>query len=213
MDEPAVFIRSDRVQDRTSRRIDRGGQHRPPIVLFRLGQGLDLDHEARARLRRGWGRVGGTPPPRPPRAAGLGHAALASRMRPPGAWAAASSSLAPALLRRDRRCGLRLTRQPPGVHGLDVRQDGCGFVGWRGGRGLGWRLRQWARMHHHKAKRCERAPAVAGRALHRPDHPVAMPPAWDLVPGPPRLLHAEGQPSLGLSPGVACLPDSARARH
>ena len=133
-------------------------------------------------------------------------------MRPPGAWAATSSSLAPALIRRDSSFGIRLTRQPPGLPLLDVRHDGFGFLGLRGGIGLGLLLRQLARMHHYEAERCARDPSVAVLDLHLPDHTVAMPPAGCLGLGPPRFLHHEGQHRLLLAPGFESLPDSARAR-
>jgi hypothetical protein len=95
---------------------------------------------------------------------------------------------------------------------LDVRHDGFGFLGLRGGIGLGLLLRQLARMHHNKAERFERDPSVAVLYLYLPDHTLAMPPAWCLVLGPPRFLHQEGQHRLVLAPGFETLPDSTRAR-
>src|SRR5262245_49209539 len=190
----------------------RRGQYGPPIVLLRIGQSCHLHHQMIAHLRRWWVRFGWTSPPRSTRATGLGHDARASRMIPPGAWVAAASSLAPALIRRDSRCGIRCTRTPLGWHVLGLRHDCFGFLGLRGSRGLGVLRRQWARMHDHKATHCACDPSVAVLHFHLPAHPWSMPTAWCLVLGPPRLLHEEGQRRWLLSPGCELLPDSARAR-
>jgi hypothetical protein len=110
-------------------------------------------------------------------------------MIPPEAWAAASAALALALILRDRGFGIRLTRKPPGLHLLDVRHNGFGCLGLRGGIGLRLLLRQLARMPYHKAERFERSSSVAVLDLHLSDATLSMPTAWCLVPGPARLLH------------------------
>src|SRR5262245_18364094 len=133
-------------------------------------------------------------------------------MRPPRAWMAASLSLSPALILRDSRCGLRLTGKPPGLHVLDVRRAGCGFLGLRGGIGLRLLLRPLARMHHHKAERFECDPSVALLDLHLPDPPLSMPTPRGLVLRPPRLLQYEGQGGLLRPPGCDGLADGTRAR-
>ena len=68
---------------RTDRRADCGGEYGPAIVLLRVGQHRDLDHEAIACLYRGWGRLGGTSPPRTSRRAGGSHDTIAHGMIPP----------------------------------------------------------------------------------------------------------------------------------
>ena len=100
-----------------------------------------------------------------------------------------SPSLAPALILRDSRCGIRLTRKPLGLHVLGMRHDRFGFLGLRGSIGLGLLLRQLARMHHNKAERFERDPSVAVLHFHLPEHTLSMPTAWCLVLGPPRFFH------------------------
>src|SRR5262245_9781736 len=110
-------------------------------------------------------------------------------MIPSGAWVAAASSLAPALILRDSRCGIRFTRKPLGLHVLGMRHDCFGFLGLRGSIGLGLLLRQLARMHDHKAKHCACDPSVAVLHFHLPAHTLSMPTAWCLVLGPPRLRH------------------------
>src|SRR6266446_1000594 len=134
-------------------------------------------------------------------------------MIPPGAWAAASLSLSPALILRDSRCGIRLTCKPPGLHVLAVRRDGGGFLGLRGRICLRLLLRQLARMHHHKAERFERDPSVAILNLHLPDHTLSMPTPRGLVLRPPRFLQQEGQGGLLLPPGFEGLADGTGTRN
>ena len=49
------------------------GQDGPPIVLFSVAQGFDLDCQAITRLRRWWGCLRWTSAPSPARAAGVCH--------------------------------------------------------------------------------------------------------------------------------------------
>jgi hypothetical protein len=160
-----------------------------PLSSLRIGQGYHRYLQTVARLRRWWVRLRGTSPPHASGAAGLCHDTIADRMIPPGAWAAAPPSRPPALIRRAGRCGIRLTRKPPGLHVLDVRRDDCGFLRLGGGIGLGLLLRQLVRMHHHKAERCERYSAVTVLNLHLLVHALPMPTAWRLVLRPSRFLH------------------------
>jgi hypothetical protein len=182
------------------------------MVLLQRGPGCHLHPQAIARFRRGGLRLGWTSPSSPTRAARLGHNAIAARMRPPGVWPAASSSRAPALLRRDSRCGLRLTRNPLGWPWLAVGHDGFGCLGRRSGRGRRLLRRQWARMPHHTAERCACAPAVALLALPLPAHTVSRPTPRGRGLRPPRLLPPEGQGGVLLAPGVAGLADGTGAR-
>jgi hypothetical protein len=125
------------VGSRTARRGARGGQHRPPIVLFSIGQSLDFDLKAIARLPRRGLPLRRTSSTGAARAARCCHTVIADRMIPPQAWAAASSSLAPALLRSDRRFGIGQAGEPPGVHVPHVVGPGGGFLLWGRGIGLG----------------------------------------------------------------------------
>jgi hypothetical protein len=133
-------------------------------------------------------------------------------MIPPGLRPAAALPWPAVLILRDRRCGSRLTGQPAGLHVLHVRNDGLGVLRWRSRIRLGLLLRQLACMHHHKAERFARAPAVAVLDLHWPDHTLAMPAARRLVLRPSRLLHYKRSHGLPLAPGVEFLPDSTGTR-
>src|SRR5262249_20532249 len=208
-----VLIGLENVGSSTDRSVDRGGQHRPPIVLFSLGQGLDLNHEAIARLYWRWGHLRRPAPTGAARAAGLCHAVIADRLIPPGAWAAASSSRPPALILRDGGFGIRLTGKPPGLYLLDVRRDGFGFLLLGGGISLCLLRRQLARMHHETAQCCLRQPPIAILDLYRPDAALPMPLAARFVLGPPRLFHEEGQGGLLLSPGFQLLAHCTGAWH
>jgi hypothetical protein len=66
-----VVIGLKNVGIRTGFRVDRGGQHRPPSVLFRIGEGLDLYREPIARLHSGRVRLRWPSPPSAARAAGV----------------------------------------------------------------------------------------------------------------------------------------------
>ncbi len=78
-----VVIGLKNVGIRTGFRVDRGGQHRPPSVLFRIGVGLDLDLEPIARLRSGRVRLGWPSPPSTARAAGGCDGVIADGVIPP----------------------------------------------------------------------------------------------------------------------------------
>src|SRR5262245_23386006 len=83
-----VLIGLENVGIRTDLSADRGGQHGPSVVLFSICQGLDLDHEAIARLHRRWLQLRRPSPMGAARAAGRCHAVITDRMIPPQAWAA-----------------------------------------------------------------------------------------------------------------------------
>ena len=65
-------------------------------------------------------------------------------MIPPSLRPAAALTWPAVLILRDRRFGIRLTGKPAGLHVLDVRNDGLGFLRLRSRRGLGLLLRQLA---------------------------------------------------------------------
>ncbi len=208
-----VLIGLKNIHIRTARRVDRSGQHRPPMVFSRMSQSLSLAHQAITRLTRGRVGLGWTSPPRPARAPGFCHDTRADHMRPPGAWTVASSSWPPALTFRNGGFGIRLTGKPPGLSLLDVRRDDCGFLRVCGGRGLGLLLRQLARMHHEKAQRFLRHPPSAVLDLYRPDDALPRPRAARCVLGPPRLFPSEGQGGLLLSPGFQLVAHRPGAWH
>ena len=183
-----------------------------PLSSSGLARAATSTTQAIARLRRWWLRLGWTSPPSPPRAAGLCHDTIAYRMIPPGTWAAASSSLAPALILRDSSFGIRLTRQPPGLHLRDVCHDGFGFLGLRGGIGLGLLLRQLTRMHHHKAERLRGDPS--SRCTRPPPGGSTLCPCQCRGASclrPPWFLHQQGQGGLLLPPGFEFLAHGAGA--
>jgi hypothetical protein len=133
------------------RRASRGGQHRPSLRRCRVAPRLDLDHEARARLRRGGVRLRWTAQARPPHAAGVGHDARAAGMRSPALGPPASPAWPPGLIRGDGRCGLRLTGKPPRLHLRAVGRDSFGFFGLCRALSLGLLRGPWARMPDHTA--------------------------------------------------------------
>lgn len=141
-----------------------------------------------------------------------GHDAIPDGMIPPGLWAAASPTRPPALILRDGRCRIRLTRQPPDWHRLDVRTDRYRFLRWRRRLGLGLLLRQLTRMDDDKAQALLRHAPVTVLHLHLAYHTVAMPAARHGVQRPSRLLSQERQRRLWASPRFPCLPDSPGAR-
>jgi len=75
------------------------------------------------------------------------------------------------------------------LHVLDVRHDGFGLLGLRGGISLRLLLRQLARMHDHKAERFACYSSVAVLDLYLPDDTLSMPTAGCLLPGPSRFLY------------------------
>ena len=203
----------EKIDIRTDLRGHRGGQHRPPLVRFSLGQRLDCAPEAIARLGRGRVRLGWTSPTSTARAAGVGHKAIASRVITPGVWAATASARLLALIRGQGSCGIRPAGTPLGLYLLDGRRDGFGFLCLGGSLGLGLLLRQWARMPHEQAQVCLRHPPIAVLDLHRPDDAWSRPLAARFVLGPPRLCHEERQVGVLLSPGFQCLAHCPGAWH
>src|SRR4029434_8141933 len=177
------------------------------------GQGSVRDHEAIPCFSWGWVRLRWAASTGAARTARLGHAMIADRMIPPWAWRAPSPSRPPHLILRDGGCGIRLTGKPPGVHLLDVRRDGFGFLRLRGGIGLRLLLGQLARMHHDKAPFLLGEQSRAILHLDPTEHTVAMPAARRLVLRPSRLLHEEREPGVLLPPGFEFLLDSTGPRH
>jgi hypothetical protein len=121
-------------------------------------------------------------------------------MIPPGTRAAASSSLASALILRDSSFSIHFTRKPPSLHLRDVCHDGFGFPGLRGGIGLSLLLRQLTRMHHHKTERLRGDPSSAVLDLHLADDTLPMPVSGCFCLRPPWFLHQQGQGGLLLPP-------------
>jgi hypothetical protein len=85
------------------------------------------------------------------RAAGVCHDAIADCVIPPGTWTAPAVPRPLARIRGARRFGIGEAGAPPRVHPPQVVGHGLGCFHLRRGRGLGLLLRQWTRMHHHKA--------------------------------------------------------------
>src|SRR5206468_10884558 len=106
-------------------------------------------------------------------------------MTPPGLGPAASPARPPVLLLRNRRCGIRLTDKPAGVHTLHVLGDGARFLGLRAGIRLGLLLGQLTRMHYDKPQVYLRHLARAVLHVHRAVHALAMPAARRFILGPP----------------------------
>src|SRR5215471_12517526 len=103
--------------------IHRSGHGRgpppPSLGLFWVGERLSGHSQASACLQRGRGTRGGPPAPSPSRAAGVGGAPRASRMRPPRVWTATATARLVVLLLRQGRDGIRVTGKPAGVPPLD----------------------------------------------------------------------------------------------
>jgi hypothetical protein len=131
-------------------------------------------------------------------------------MIPPGTWAAASSSLASALLLRESRCSIPCTRKPPSLHWRDVCHDGFGFPGWRGGIGLRLLLRQLTRMPHHKTERRRGDPSSAVLDLPLADDTLPMPVSGCFCLRPPWFLHQQGPGGWLLPPRFECLAHGTR---
>ena len=184
----------------------RRGQHRPSILLLHVGQGLDLNHQAIACLRRWRVCLRWTSAARAARAADVCHEAIADGVIPPGAWTAPAASLAPALIRCDSRFGIRLTRKPLRVDILHLVGDGCGFLRLGSRIGLGVLLRQLTGMHHDKAQCLLDHPPLAVLHLDPAQHAVPMPASGRFRLGPPWLLHQQRQGGVLLSPGFEVLP-------
>src|SRR5262249_41359949 len=137
-----VLIGLENVGIWTALRADCGGQHGPSIVLFRVGQGLDRNHETIARLHRLRVGLRRTAPPSPARTARVGDDTLAYRMIPPRVWTATTPARRLVLTLRDSRFSIRFTGKPARLHMLDMLHDGFGFLRLRSGIGLGLLLRQ-----------------------------------------------------------------------
>src|SRR5262245_37773844 len=183
-----VLIGLENVDIRTGLRGNCGGQHRPPLALFSIGQRLDLDHEAIARLGRGRVRLGWTSPTGTVRAASVGHNAIAYRMIAPGAWAATSSALLLALICCQGGFGIRQAGKPLRLDTLGVVCHRLGFLRLGDGIRLGLLLRELTRMHHDKTERFSSNPSVAVLDLDLAHHTLPMPAAGWLILGAPRLL-------------------------
>jgi hypothetical protein len=183
-----VLIGLKNLYIRTDLRVDRRGQHGPPIVLCSMDQRLGLDHEAIARLGRGRLRLCWTSPTGTARAAGGCPNAIASRVRAPGPWAPATAARRSALLCCRGGFGVRQTGQPLRVDALGVGWDCLGFFALRARIRLGVLLRELTRMHDDKTERCSRDPSVTVLDLDLAHDTLAMPATGRLIRGAPRLL-------------------------
>jgi hypothetical protein len=127
------------------------GQHHPSLGLCWVGECLYVHAQAIACLQRGRVTLGGTPPPSPARAAGVGDDPIAYCMIPPRVWTATAPARLVVLILRDGRYGIRFTGTPAGVHPLDVVGEGFSFL--RVGADIRLRvlLGQLAGRHHEKA--------------------------------------------------------------
>jgi hypothetical protein len=99
-----VLIGLENLWSRPLRRAHRRGEYRPAMVCLGMTPPLDLHHQARAGLGRGWGRLRWPSSPGAARAAALCHDARAARVRPPGA-------------RPRHRAGRRPTGRAPAARG------------------------------------------------------------------------------------------------
>jgi hypothetical protein len=178
-----------------------------------MGQGLHGHHEAIPGLSRRRVRLRGASPPRTPRRAGVCHEAIADGVRAPGAGAAASAALLLALIRRDSRYSIRLTRTPPRVDMLHMGSDGCGCLRLGSGRGLDVLLRQLTRMHHNKAHLLLHDAPVTVLHLHRSQPTWPMPAAGLLVLGASGFFYQEGQGGWLLAPCFQLGADRTGAWH
>jgi hypothetical protein len=208
-----VLIGWENVGIRTDLRVDRGGQHGPPMVLLRIGQGCDLNGETRARLHRRGGPLRRTSPAGASRAAGRGHDGRADRMRPPRAGAAPAVSLPLALRRGTSRVGLRQAGEPLGGHLLYVMSHGFGFVSLSRGGGLRVRRGPWTRRHDHQPAGLHGNSSVAVLHLAVAAYAWPMPAAGRLVLGRSRLLDQTGSRRWRTCPSFECLPDGPGARE
>jgi hypothetical protein len=128
-------------------------------------------------------------------------------------WTATATARRVGLILRDRRCGIRLTSKPAGVHALDGVRESRSCLGWGAGLRLRVRLRQVAGLHHEKAQGLLRHPPITGLALYGAEPAVAMPLAARFVLGPPRFCHEEGQGWVLRPPRVECLAHRPGAWH
>src|SRR5262249_38913916 len=101
-----------------------GGEHRPAIVLLRVGQSLYLHDYAVASLCCWRVCCRGTSPTGAARTPGIRHDVIADRMIPPGAWATAAAPLVPARILRNRGGGVRPADKPPRLDPLPVVSHG-----------------------------------------------------------------------------------------
>src|SRR5215510_13324261 len=109
-----VLIGLENLPIRTALLAYRRSQDRPPIVLFRIGQGLNLNRQAIARLERRWGPLRWPASTGPARAAGVCYEAIADRVIPPGTWTAPAAARPPAFIRCQGRVGVGEAGKPPG---------------------------------------------------------------------------------------------------
>src|SRR5262245_8870611 len=101
-----VLIGLENVGIATHLRVHGRGQHHPSISLVWVGERLYVHSQAIAGLQRGRVALGGTPPPRPSRAAGVGDDTIVYRMIPPRVWTATAPARLLVLIFRDRRCSI-----------------------------------------------------------------------------------------------------------
>ena len=158
-------------------------------LLLRIGQGLNLDRETRARL--GWRRVGlgRTSPTGAARAAARCPDAIAERVIPPGARPAPAVARPPALIGGDGGLGIRRAGEPLRLYLPHVVGNGLGFLLLRPRIRLRMLLGQLTRMHHDKAHLFLHDPFITILDLHLPHDALPMPTAGRFRLGPPRFLY------------------------
>jgi hypothetical protein len=201
-----VLIGLENLWSRPLRRAHRRGEYRPAMVCLGMTPPLDLHHQARAGLGRGWGRLRWPSSPGAARAAALCHDARAARVRPPGARPAAAAPLPAALLLGTGGRGIGPAGAPPGVPRPPVGGPGLSGFPWRSGRGRGVRRRQLTRMHPAQAHRFRHDPWLPILDRPLPHDAWPMPTAGRCRRGPPRFLSHPGQGEWLLPPGFAGLP-------
>src|SRR5215831_11780341 len=81
-----VLIGLENVGIATHLSVASRGQHHPALDLVWVGERLHVHDQTIAYLQGRRVALGGTPPPRPSRAAGVGNDPLAYRMIPPRVW-------------------------------------------------------------------------------------------------------------------------------
>jgi hypothetical protein len=134
-------------------------------------------------------------------------------MIPPRVWTATATARLVVLIFRDRRCSIRCTGTPAGVHPLDVVGEGFSFLRLGAGIRLRVLLGQLAGMHHEKAQVLLRHPPITVLDFYGAEHALAVPLAARFVLGTPRLFHEEGQSWWLRAPRVQGLAHRTGAWH
>jgi len=189
------------------------GQHRPPLVLLRVGACRHCHPQARARRTRWRVHLGWPSAPRASQTAGGGDDTRADRMRPPQAGAAAALSRPLVRIRRAGGFGLSCTGTPAGGHPRPMVCHGRGCRRLGAGIGLGWLRGQLPCMPHEKAPLLLRPPPIAVRDLRRPADAWPMPTAARFGLGTPSLCCHKGQDGVLLAPGFPGVAHRTGAWH